>query len=359
MCAICWRGIIELGEWDAAYINSLPDEAFAVIEPAYKRGETKNKNARHLPHHSKEVKNGRDSKDHIDLAHLRNARARMSQIKPVTGSISVEDLRSRAKSHLDKHAKDLGIGGEGEEQDRSKSADSRLKAGGTIHYLPPSWFVPLSMTEAKVDLSADIGTIKLVQPGASSETYPPLSRESFMAQLQQRIHSLQSQDQGLKPDHEAYIDFPVRALSKILISSLWLDVSQGNVLQRSAPLLKGRTVFPDHNVNIENWLGVVLDSAWNGKASPPGIDAQVRVHPYANPKIAMGLLTDPPAINRVSVTFWFQWKKSHDMEDDNFWRMLGREVDDEIVRIIVTEIEDYGELSLVWFGADPGAKRID
>lgn len=351
MCQICWRGIIELGEWDAAYINSLPDEAFAVIEPAYKRGETKNKNARHLPHHSKEVKNGRDSKDHIDLAHLRNARARMNQIKPVTGSISVEDLRSRAKSHLDKHAKDLGIGGEGEEKSKAEPGDAQLKAGRVIPQ-PPAWFVQLTATQAKVELSAEIGQVAVGKDG----------RESLMAQLQRRVHSLQLPEGGaqeFKPDPDAYIDFPVRALSKILISRLWLDVSQGNVLQRSTPLLKSRTVFPDHNVKIENWLGVVLDSAWNGKASPPGIDAQVRIHAYANPKIAMGLLTDPPAINRVSVTFLFQWKKSHDMEDDNFWRMLGQEVDDEVVRIIVTEITNYGELSLVWFGADPGAKRID
>ena len=88
-------------EWDAAYINSLPDSAFAVIEPAYLRGETKDKRCRHLPHHNM---NGE-----IDVPHLRNALARLNQIKPVTDSISRDDLIARAKRHLCAHLSQLGI----------------------------------------------------------------------------------------------------------------------------------------------------------------------------------------------------------------------------------------------------------
>ena len=93
-------------EWDTAFINSLPDAAFAVIEPAYKRGETKDKRARHLPHHGPDVK---DPNEHstVDLPHLRNALARMNQIKPITDSISTEELRRRARTHLLRHAKAL------------------------------------------------------------------------------------------------------------------------------------------------------------------------------------------------------------------------------------------------------------
>ena len=83
---------VETAEWDRAYINDLPDSAFAVIEPAYKRGETDNKNARHLPYKDK---NGK-----VDLPHLRNALARMNQIKPVTDSISTEELRAQARKVL-------------------------------------------------------------------------------------------------------------------------------------------------------------------------------------------------------------------------------------------------------------------
>jgi len=93
-------------EWTVAYINSLPDAAFAVIEPAYKRGETEDKRARHLPHHSKDVKDP-DEKSSLDMPHFRNALARMNQIKPVTDSISTEELRAKAEAHLNKHQKQL------------------------------------------------------------------------------------------------------------------------------------------------------------------------------------------------------------------------------------------------------------
>jgi len=93
-------------EWDTAFINSLPDAAFAVIEPAYLRGETKDKRCRHLPHHKPNVKDP-DENLTVDLPHLRNALARCSQIKPVTKSISAEELREKARKHLERHAEAL------------------------------------------------------------------------------------------------------------------------------------------------------------------------------------------------------------------------------------------------------------
>jgi len=83
---------VKEAKWDTAYINSLPDSCFAVIEPAYKRGETKDKRARHLPYKDKDGK--------IDLPHLRNALARMDQIKPVTDSITADELRAQARRVL-------------------------------------------------------------------------------------------------------------------------------------------------------------------------------------------------------------------------------------------------------------------
>ena len=89
-------------EWDTAYINALPDAAFAVIEPAYKQGKVKDKRARHLPHHTKNVRNGNENTT-VDLAHYRNALARVDQIKPITDSISQQELVRRARAHLEKH----------------------------------------------------------------------------------------------------------------------------------------------------------------------------------------------------------------------------------------------------------------
>lgn len=100
-------------QWTTEFINSLPDAAFAVIEPAYLRGETNDKRARHLPHHGKGVTDPNDDST-VDLPHLRNALARVNQIQPVTDSITAEELRRKAMAHLQAHAKRLGIGDVGE-----------------------------------------------------------------------------------------------------------------------------------------------------------------------------------------------------------------------------------------------------
>jgi hypothetical protein len=91
----------EKAKWTRRYINRLPDSSFAVIEPAYERGETKDKNARHLPHHG--PGGGGTKNVNLDLPHLRNAFARAPLIKPVTDSISTEELRRRAMEHLEHH----------------------------------------------------------------------------------------------------------------------------------------------------------------------------------------------------------------------------------------------------------------
>lgn len=83
---------VELARWTRAFINSLPNSAFAVIEPDFLSGKTEDKNARHLPYKDKSGK--------VDLPHLRNALARMDQIKPVTKSISADELRARARKKL-------------------------------------------------------------------------------------------------------------------------------------------------------------------------------------------------------------------------------------------------------------------
>ena len=122
-------GIIEkAAKWTRKYINDLPDGAFAIIEPAYTSGKAEDKNARHLPHHDASVSssekptpNGAVDKKSIDLPHLRNALARVNQIKPVTDSISKEDLVKKASAHLDKHAKALGLG------ERDEAEKSNLK----------------------------------------------------------------------------------------------------------------------------------------------------------------------------------------------------------------------------------------
>lgn len=61
-------------QWTTAYINDLPDECFAYIEPGGRKdeeGKTVPRSLRHLPYKDKDGK--------IDLPHLRNALARLPQ----------------------------------------------------------------------------------------------------------------------------------------------------------------------------------------------------------------------------------------------------------------------------------------
>lgn len=74
-----------MAEWTAAYINDLPDSAFACIDDA----------GRHYPHH--------DASGAVDLPHLRAALSRIGD----TANAQC------GKGHLQAHAKTAGVGEEG------------------------------------------------------------------------------------------------------------------------------------------------------------------------------------------------------------------------------------------------------
>lgn len=89
--------------WSTAFINNLPDAAFAIVLPGGKKdkeGKTTPRSLRKLPHHNGNVKSPTENSS-VDLIHLRNALARVSQAK-----MSAEQI-SRATSHLNSHAKKL------------------------------------------------------------------------------------------------------------------------------------------------------------------------------------------------------------------------------------------------------------
>lgn len=93
----------EGAKWTRAFINNLPDAAFAVIEPGGKKdadGKTVPRRLRHLPHHNGSVKSPTENTS-VDPAHLRNALARAPQMK------IAENLRRRAIAHLEAHAREV------------------------------------------------------------------------------------------------------------------------------------------------------------------------------------------------------------------------------------------------------------
>jgi len=95
---------IEKAKWTRAYINDLPDAAFALILPGGHKdeeGKTVPRSLRILPHHNMSVKNPNENSS-VDIPHLRNALARLPQVKEIT-----EAQRKRAYNHLARHAKAL------------------------------------------------------------------------------------------------------------------------------------------------------------------------------------------------------------------------------------------------------------
>ncbi len=166
-----------------------------------------------------------------------------------------------------------------------------------------------------------------------------------------------------KPEDAVYVNF--RALSKVVVPGYWLDWTRDGVLEAGVELLKGATVYPNHNFfDINNAIGSVSESSWDadGKNSNgiPGINATYSIDALMNPKIARGLLWQPPYIHSTSLTVLFEFEFSHPtlVEERRFWNLLGEEVDGEIVRLIITKIREIWEASLVFQGADRLAKGL-
>lgn len=172
--------------------------------------------------------------------------------------------------------------------------------------------------------------------------------------------------EDVMPKDQDYILVQFRAISKTLIDGYFLDFTTGDVLKESTPMLLGQTVYPNHDCfDINNWLGSVSNVAWDDAGDQfggvAGINAEYKIDALMNARVARGLLMDPPAIHSTSMTVLFEFEFSHPdlVEQGRFWQLLGEEVEGEIVRLIVTKVQDYWEASLVYQGADRYAKRID
>lgn len=172
----------------------------------------------------------------------------------------------------------------------------------------------------------------------------------------------------LTPKDEEFIEPMFRLLSETIVSKNWnpTDFSQNGVLKASMKMLLGQTVNCDHETNIGNAIGAVSQVMWqeaykDGSFTiPGGINGILKIDGKANPRIARGILMEPPSIHSNSVTVQFKWDKSHpSMEDSEFYQKLGTyDSKGEMVRRIVTEVVRYMETSLVSHGADSFAQKI-
>lgn len=154
-----------------------------------------------------------------------------------------------------------------------------------------------------------------------------------------------------------------RCLSASVLPGVWLEFP-ADVLRPSAALLTGRTVYTDHRVEARNWVGVVRDACWDADGARaggvPGVNATLAIDRVTEPKVARGV--ELGALRSVSVGVRFDAAPSHPalwaQSPGRYLSALGEVMDGEPVRIVATEILGYDEISLVWEGADPLAKRL-
>lgn len=174
--------------------------------------------------------------------------------------------------------------------------------------------------------------------------------------------------EDLTPNTDEFIEPVFRLLSATIVSKNWnpTDFSQPGVLKASMRMLLGQTVNCDHSTDIGNAIGSVSQVMWQEGYKdgnfmiPAGINGVLKIDGKANPRIARGILMDPPSIHSNSVTVQFKWDKSHPgMDDRDFWDKLGTyDEKGNMIRKVVTEVVRYLETSLVSHGADSFAQKI-
>lgn len=181
-----------------------------------------------------------------------------------------------------------------------------------------------------------------------------------------------AQVKDFNPSEDEFIEPVFRLLSACIVSKNWLPTEfPEDVLKASMNLLVGQTVNCDHETDVANAIGSVADVEWqesytvNGVTVPAGINGLLKIDARSNPRIARGIMMDPPSVHSNSVTVQFEWKPSHEIGGEDlpdlyaFYDKLGQyDASGNMYRRIATKIIAYRETSLVSHGADPFAQKV-
>ncbi len=175
-------------------------------------------------------------------------------------------------------------------------------------------------------------------------------------------------EDDLNPKDSEFIEPVFRMLSNVTVHARWNPIYfPSDVLKKAMYKMVGQTVNIDHEMAIGNAIGTVKSVEWqnaytaNGVKVPAGFNAVLKIDGKSNPRIARGIMMDPPSIHANSVTVNFSWQKSHPkMDDQEFFSKLGTfDEKGKLVQKVATEIEAFHETSLVSHGADPFAQKVD
>ncbi|MFQ3857145.1 hypothetical protein ACLK29_00820 [Leptospira kirschneri] len=166
----------------------------------------------------------------------------------------------------------------------------------------------------------------------------------------------QTQPQNPSQTDLPYVEFDFRMLSKAFIECYALDFSKDNVLKNATSLFIPK-IYKDHETFVENSIGAALNPTWDDTKDNEGVNGRFRIFKKFGSSIIERLETDPPLLDSCSVGIQFTFVKSHPQLDNFYWH-LGEEIDGSIVRLVVTKILAVPEVSIVYAGADPNAKRL-
>lgn len=184
-----------------------------------------------------------------------------------------------------------------------------------------------------------------------------------------------SGDDDLMPKPEDYVVYEFRAISQAYLGEggYHLDFSTPGVLENAIQLMLPRELggqrrvylyfHRNHSRGIEDRIGHIVEAKWTlagQQFSNPGINIKTAIDKKLAPREVRMLNSNPPYAESVSISFNGQFEKSHpDMDFWTFFEMMGREVDGEIVRLIVTSIDDFDHVGLVYEGGDEEADKVN
>lgn len=162
--------------------------------------------------------------------------------------------------------------------------------------------------------------------------------------------------------NDDYITRSFRLLSAVILTGSYVPIDYSTPGLFENAKIFNRTLMTDHSGLVRNALGSVKNARYNSSTTPAGIDGDLNV--LANPrdpvKADIAKLFADGHLNRCSVSIVFEWRQSHgDMREQEFWDLIGTEVENQLVRIVVTNICQIVEISLVYFGADETAGSLE
>jgi len=176
--------------------------------------------------------------------------------------------------------------------------------------------------------------------------------------------------EDLQPTDADFVEPLFRGLSETVLNTHYDPISfeKPGVLKKSMNLILGQSVYPNHEAAVGNELGSVSKVFWQEKyiskegiEIPAGFNVKLKIDGKSNPKIARGVMMNPPSIHSASVTVTFAWEKSHpELSDQDFRNLRGSMGSDgRMIMKVASKIIAYHEISFVPHGADPFAQKVN